>query len=274
MSRVPESNDDGSDPPAEETVTEVGEVLARARPGDPPGLAFAQARMAADLFGVGDAPGVGRFQLLNRLGAGGMGVIYAAHDPQLDRTVAVKVVHVPGAIGENALVEARALARLSHPNVVPIYDVGVTGEHLYIVMELVLGRTLGSWAKGRTQREIVKAFLQAGEALAAAHAAGLVHRDFKPDNAIMGNDGRVRVVDFGLACEAEDPDSPTSGHRRGGTPKYMAVEQQFGGPITAATDQYGFCVSLAETLKENLPRPGPTALPRWLQTVIDRGSAP
>ena len=117
----------------------------------------------------------------------------------------MKVVHVPGAIGESALVQARALARLSHPNVVPIYDVGVTGEHLYMVMELVLGQTLGGWAKGRTQREIVKAFVQAGEALAAAHVAGLVHRDFKPDNAIMGNDGRVRVVDFGLACEVADP---------------------------------------------------------------------
>jgi tetratricopeptide (TPR) repeat protein/predicted Ser/Thr protein kinase len=273
MSRIQDSKK-GPDPPAEETLTSIGDVIARGRPGNPAGLEFAQARMAADLFGVGEAPGVGRFQLLNRLGSGGMGVIYAAHDPQLDRTVAVKVVHVPGAVGGSALVEARALARLSHPNVVPIYDVGVTGEHLYIVMELVLGRTLGRWAEGRTQREIVKAFLQAGEALAAAHAAGLVHRDFKPDNAIMGNDGRVRVVDFGLACEAEDPDSPTSGHRRGGTPKYMAVEQRLGGPITAATDQYGFCVALAEALKANLRQPGPTTLPRWLQAVIDRGSAP
>jgi eukaryotic-like serine/threonine-protein kinase len=285
MTRIPDPRDgaEGEDPPgaggpadraADPTQTSISEVLGRARPANPPGLMFAQARMAADLFGVGDAPGVGRFQLLNRLGAGGMGVIYAAHDPQLDRTVALKVVHVPGANVDSALSEARALARLSHPNVVPIYDVGVTGEHLYIVMELVLGRTLGRWAEGRTQREIVKAFLQAGEALAAAHAAGLVHRDFKPDNAIMGNDGRVRVVDFGLACEAEDPNNPESGHRRGGTPRYMAPEQQFGGPITAATDQYGFCVALREILKERLPRSGPGALPRWLQSVIDRGAAP
>jgi tetratricopeptide (TPR) repeat protein/predicted Ser/Thr protein kinase len=279
MSRVPGSQESrvGDDPPAalETTQTSIGDELARARPADPPGLLFAQARMAADLFGVGDAPGVGRFQLLNRLGAGGMGVIYAAYDPQLDRTVAVKVVHVPGANVDSALAEGRALARLSHPNVVPIYDVGVTGAHLYIVMELVLGRTLAQWAKGRTQREIVKAYVQAGEALAAAHAAGLVHRDFKPDNAIMGNDGRVRVVDFGLACEAEDPDRPASGHRRGGTPKYMAPEQQIGAPITAVTDQYGFCVALAESLKERLrPARGGAALPRWLQAAIDRGAAP
>ena len=274
MSRVPESKDRPPDAPTEATLTSISDVLARGRPGNPLGSDLVLARMAADLFGVGEAPGVGRFQLLNRLGSGGMGVIYAAHDPQLHRTVAVKVVHVPGAIGESALVEARALARLSHPNVVPIYDVGVTGEHLYMVMELVLGQTLGSWAKGRTQREIVKAFLQAGEALAAAHVAGLVHRDFKPDNAIMGNDGRVRVVDFGLACEVEDPDGPSSKHRRGGTPKFMAPEQRFGGPITAATDQYGFCVALKETLRENLRQPGPATLPRWLQVVIDRGSEP
>ncbi|HEY7371954.1 MAG TPA: serine/threonine-protein kinase [Polyangia bacterium] len=279
MSRVPGSQElrEGDDSPAalETTQTSIGDELARARPADPPGLLFAQARMAADLFGVGDAPGVGRFQLLNRLGAGGMGVIYAAYDPQLDRTVALKVVHVPGATVDSALAEGRALARLSHPNVVPIYDVGVTGAHLYIVMELVLGRTLAQWAKGRTQREIVKAYLQAGEALAAAHAAGLVHRDFKPDNAIMGNDGRVRVVDFGLACEAEDPDRPASGHRRGGTPKYMAPEQQIGAPITAVTDQYGFCTALAESLKERLrPARGGAALPRWLQAAIDRGAAP
>ena len=119
-------------------------------------------------------------------------------------------------------------------------------------------------------REIVKAYRQAGEALAAAHEAGLVHRDFKPENAIMGTDGRVRVVDFGLACEATDPDRPHTLQRAGaGTPKYMAPEQVVGGEITAAADQYGFCTALGEALKEC---PGGT--PRWLQAVIDRGAAP
>jgi eukaryotic-like serine/threonine-protein kinase len=248
----------------------VGTVLVDARPEDPPGLMIAQGRVAAALFGSAEMSGVGRFQLLNRLGAGGMGVIYAAHDPQLDRTVAVKLVHVPGRDSASALAEGKALARLSHPNVVPIYDVGFAGEHLYIVMELVLGRTLGRWVKGRTVREIVKAYRQAGEALAAAHDAGLVHRDFKPENAIMGTDGRVRVVDFGLACEATDPDRPHTLQRAGaGTPKYMAPEQVVGGEITAAADQYGFCTALAEALKDC---PGGT--PRWLQAVIDRGAAP
>jgi len=249
----------------------VGTVLLDARPEDPPGLMIAQGRIAAALFGSAEMSGVGRFQLLNRLGAGGMGVIYAAHDPQLDRTVAVKLVHVlPGRDSASALAEGKALARLSHPNVVPIYDVGFAGEHLYIVMELVLGRTLGRWTTGRTVREIVKAYRQAGEALAAAHDAGLVHRDFKPENAIMGTDGRVRVVDFGLACEATDPDRPHTLQRAGaGTPKYMAPEQVVGGEITAAADQYGFCTALGEALKGC---PGGT--PRWLQAVIDRGAAP
>ena len=248
----------------------VGTVLADARPSDPPGLQIAQHRIAAELFGSTEVSGIGRFQLLNRLGAGGMGVIYAAHDPQLDRTVAVKLVHIPGRNSASALAEGKALAKLSHPNVVPIYDVGFAGEHLYIVMELVLGRTLGRWAKGRTPREIVKAYRQAGEALAAAHAAGLVHRDFKPENAIMGNDGRVRVVDFGLACEATDPDRPQTLQRAGaGTPKYMAPEQVIGGEITPAADQFGFCASLEEALKDC---PGGT--PRWLQPVISRGHAP
>jgi tetratricopeptide (TPR) repeat protein len=248
----------------------VGTVLADARPSDPPGLVIAKQRVAAELFGSTEVSGIGRFQLLNRLGAGGMGVIYAAHDPQLDRTVAVKLVHLPGRDSATALAEGKALARLSHPNVVPIYDVGFAGEHLYIVMELVLGRTLRRWAQERTAREIVKAYRQAGDALAAAHAAGLVHRDFKPENAIMGTDGRVRVVDFGLACEATDPTRPQTLQRAGaGTPKYMPPEQVIGGEITPAADQYGFCTSLAEALKGC-----PGGVPRWLQPVIDRGSAP
>ena len=166
------------------------------------------------------------------------------------------------------------MARLSHPNVVPIFDVGFSGEHLYIVMERVLGQTLRQWVKGHSRREIVRAYTQAGMALAAAHAAGLVHRDFKPDNAIMGTDGRVRVVDFGLACEASDPDRPDSEPRAaGGTPRYMAPEQQFAGAITAAADQYGYCASLAEALTENRGSVKSSSLPRWLQAVIDRGRA-
>ncbi len=243
-----------------------------ARPKDPVGLLFAKSRVAAGLFGEQEASGPGRFQLLDRLGAGGMGVIYAAYDPQLERAVAVKVVYVPESGSSDALAEAKALARLSHPNVVTIFDYGFVDEHLYIVMELILGQTLRRWAIGRTLREIVKAYSQAGEALAAAHSVGLVHRDFKPDNAIMSPDGRVRVVDFGLACEAADPSRPSQAPpRSAGTPGYMAPEQVSGSPITAAADQYGFCTALRDALRDNGAVVG---VPRWLQAVIDRGRSP
>ena len=179
---------------------EVEEALVEARPTDPAGLALARARVETALFGA--AAGCGRFHVLERIGRGGMGVVYAAYDPELDRGVALKMIHVPERGRELAIAEAKALARLSHPNIVPVYDVGVLEDHVYIVLELVRGVTLREWVKDRPVRQIVEVYLQAGAALAAAHAAGLVHRDFKPDNAIAGVDGRVRVVDFGLACEA------------------------------------------------------------------------
>jgi hypothetical protein len=253
----------------------LGDALAEAKPRDPIGLLIAQSRVAAALFGTQGVSELGRFQLLDRLGTGGMGVIYGAYDPQLERAVAVKIVHVPGPGGSGALAEAKALARLSHPNVVTIFDYGFIDEHLYIVMELVVGQTLKRWVKGRTQREILKAYRQAGEALAAAHAVALVHRDFKPDNAIMGADGRVRVVDFGLACETADPDrAPREPQRPAGTPGYMAPEQVSGAPVTAAADQYGFCTALRDALRDKGDRPGAAGIPRWLQTVIDRGRSP
>lgn len=257
-----------------EPPSTLGRLLADGRPSDPVGLGLAQGRIAAELFGVGGADGLGRLQLLNRLAAGGMGVIYAAYDPDLERSVAVKVVPVSRKGSADALAEAKALARLSHPNVVPVFDVGIVGEHLYIVMELVLGKTLRRWAVGRTSRDVVKAYRQAGEALAAAHAAGLVHRDFKPENAIMGQDGRVRVVDFGLACEAAEPNAASgAGRPPAGTPRFMAPEQLAGGAITPAADQFGFCTALAEGLASAGDRGAAAALPRWLQAVIDRGRA-
>ncbi|XXY49879.1 serine/threonine-protein kinase [Sorangium sp. So ce269] len=255
----------------------VAEALARVRPRDPAGLLLAQARIAGALFGA-DAPGgLGRFRVLERLGAGAMGVVYAAYDPDLDRSVALKLVHVPARGREAALAEAKALARLSHPNVVPVHDAGIERDHVYIVMELVRGETLRRWVKGRDRREILRAYRQAGEALAAAHAAGLVHRDFKPDNAIMGTDGRVRVVDFGLACEAADP-GHLAGERQpvAGTPRYMAPEQAAGAPVTPAADQYSFCVALAESLADagGAGERSPAPVPRWLGAVIERGRAP
>src|SRR5262245_38313687 len=243
---------------------QIDDALAGARPADPAGLALARARVAGALFGTTAA--LGRFHILEQLGRGGMGVVYAAYDPELDRRVALKTVNVPSGGRDIAVAEAKALARLSHPNVVPVFDVGVVEDHVYIVMELVRGSTLREWVKDKRPRDILGAYRQAGEALAAAHASGLVHRDFKPDNAIMGSDGRVRVVDFGLACEATAPDGEP--RRTAGTPRYMAPEQA-GGAVTPAADQFSFSVSLAEALGSER-----TPLPRWVDAIVQRGRAP
>jgi tetratricopeptide (TPR) repeat protein len=232
----------------------LDEALVAARPDDAPGLALARSRIAAKLFG-NDAPGFGRFRVLERLGGGGMGVVYAAYDPQLDRGVALKTVHVPSQSREVALREAKALAKLSHPNVVAVFDVGVEQGHVYIVMELVRGDTLRTWINDRPIGEIVDAYRQAAQGLAAAHDSGLVHRDFKPDNAIVGKDGRVRVVDFGLAVENE------ASAGRAGTPRYMPSEAE----LTPAADQYSFGVSLGEAIPE--PRPA------WIESIVTRASA-
>ncbi|MFP2933629.1 serine/threonine-protein kinase, partial [Pyxidicoccus sp. 3LG] len=148
---------------------------------------------------------VGRYVLLRRVGEGGMGVVFAAYDPDLDREVALKLLK-PGAVADaeargRLVREAQSLARLSHPNVVIVHDVGVDGDTVFLAMELVRGRTLRHWLAEapRPWREVLARFLQAGQGLAAAHAVGLVHRDFKPDNVLLGADGQVRVTDFGLA---------------------------------------------------------------------------
>lgn len=154
---------------------------------------------------------VGRFVLLERLGAGAMGVVYRAFDPELDRKIAIKLVHLADAKGESKhprrelfYREAQALAQLSHPNVIAVYDIGQFSDQVFIAMELVDGNTLSAWRKEqhRSMEEVLEVYIAAGRGLAAAHGAGLVHRDFKPDNVIVGSDGRVRVVDFGLAKAA------------------------------------------------------------------------
>jgi serine/threonine protein kinase len=154
---------------------------------------------------------VGRYEVLSPIGAGGMGVVYAARDPKLRRTVALKMLR-PGAqenatdskMRERLLREARAMARLSHPNVLSVYDVGELNGQVFLAMELVEGATLTTWLRERRRswREVLDVFVEAGRGLSAAHAAGLIHRDFKPDNVLVGNDGRVRVTDFGLASAA------------------------------------------------------------------------
>jgi eukaryotic-like serine/threonine-protein kinase len=228
------------------------------------------------------APGdqVGRYVVLDRLGAGGMGQVHIARDPDLDRRVALKLVRdrkgEPGGSDAQArlLREAQAMARLAHPNVVAIHDVGTLGDRVFMAMELVEGVTLGEWltAAPREAAAILAVFVQAGRGLAAAHAAGIVHRDFKPANVLVGHDGRVRVTDFGLARARRDPEvvadlgrAPTLVGLRTetgavlGTPLYMAPEQHRGDPIDARTDQFAFCVALYEALHRQRPFRGATA---------------
>ncbi len=211
---------------------------------------------------------VGRYVILYTLGRGGMGVVYAAYDPQLDRKLAIKLMRPRGRRGRQRgemLREAQALARLSDPHVVAIHDVGLLGERVFVAMDLVDGQTLRRWAQAapRTPREIVKAYLQAAQGLAAAHRAGIVHRDFKPDNALIDKLGRVQVLDFGLArvhdgeratpAQERDPDEPP---RVRGTPMYMAPEQHLGRDSTPACDQFALCVSLFEALFRRVPFAG------------------
>jgi len=214
----------------------------------------AVAEAEARLFGGEPAPvRVGRFTVRGRLGAGGLGVVWEAHDPELDRVVALKLLRPERAAGadaeERVLREGRAMARLAHPNVVVVHEVGVHEGRVFLSMERVEGSTLRAWLAGepaarveRTRSAVLDVVLQAGRGLAAAHAAGLVHRDFKPENVLVGADGRVRVTDFGLARPA-GADAPPAG-----TPAYMAPEQGAGGQATPAADQYAFCLVAQEAL--------------------------
>ena len=210
---------------------------------------------------------IGRYRVIELLGKGGMGAVYRARDPELDRDVAVKMVRraVAGrseAARQRALREAQAMARLSHPNVVEVYDVGLDEDRLFIAMQLIEGPTLSEW-KGPGWRSVVGAYLEAGEALCAAHREGLVHRDFKPANVMITRDGVVKVLDFGLARLVSDPVSSEAEPSGGssaldvdltstgmvvGTPAYMAPEQFTGRDVDERSDQFSFCVALWEAL--------------------------
>ncbi len=216
-------------------------------------------------FRAGDR--VGRYGILHTLGSGGMGTVYAATDPDLDRNVAIKVLHDrPGRTvrAEALLHEAQAMARFSHPNVVTVHDVGTHEGRVFVAMDWVRGPTLRSWMKGRRWDAVLEAFFQAGQGLAAVHAAGLVHRDFKPANVMLHPGGRVVVMDFGLARSADDsgqvsgtplpgaPDTDDDGGSRAGsvqgTPAYMAPEQHLAFDVDARADQFSYCVSVFEGL--------------------------
>jgi predicted ATPase/serine/threonine protein kinase len=255
----------------------------------------------------------GRYVILDRRGAGGMGVVYGAYDTRLDRRVALKLLQ-PGssqaatAEGRVSLLrEAQSMARLSHPNVVAVYDAGVIGGEVYLAMEFVEGKTLRQWVSDRPRswHEVLAMYLQAGQGLAAAHKAELLHGDFKPDNVLVDRTGRARVADFGLAWRApprpapeldqrHDPAPATIPTRVGsvaGTPAYMAPEQLAGAAADQRSDQFAFCVALYESLygerpfeRELVPglpaakramRVAPTGspVPPWLRRALSRGLA-
>jgi len=254
------------------TVDAERELLADRPSSDQ--LAMERARENAErtLFGQAEPARFGRYQVLDRLAGGGMGLVYAAYDPELGRKVALKVV-LPGRGTLDAharlLGEARALAQLDHGNVVTVHDIVSHGGQIVIVMELLEGETLASWeaASPREWRDIVAAYVQAGQGLVAAHSIDVIHRDFKPSNAIMGAEGRVRVLDFGLARVATDATMEAGGlHRTGspvvvhtvpgafvGTPAYASPEQLAGRSVTAASDQFSFCVALHRALEGVAP---------------------
>jgi eukaryotic-like serine/threonine-protein kinase len=217
---------------------------------------------------------IGHFKLVRELGRGGMGVVFEAHDPDLDRRVAIKVVHermASSATAARLLREAQAMAKLSHPSVVAVYEVGTVGDQIFVVMELVTGETLAAWiARSHTWRDVVAVLVRAGEGLEAAHEAGLVHRDFKPTNAFVDADGRARVGDFGLADVSESA-FPGGSDRVVGTPGYMAPEQLIGRRVDERADQYAFAVSLREGLRHSgrVPRRVRSAIARALSEDRD-----
>lgn len=231
-------------------------------------------RLDGAMYRRGDQ--LSRYVIIGTLGRGSMGVVYTAYDPDLARTVAVKVVRhrtldksgLPG-LRARLLREAQGLAQLSHPNVVSIYDAGTDGGEFYIAMELIDGVSLRRWMVREQPAvdDVVRIFACCARGLAAAHRRGLVHRDFKPENVLVADDGRVLVSDFGLVRphgDTPEPDSRTPGPmsmsvdltRDGdlvGTPAYMAPEQLAGAPASPRTDQYALCSALFEALYGRRP---------------------
>ena len=257
-----------------------------------------------------EGPQLGRYKVLRQLGRGGMGVVYTAYDEALDRIIALKMLRPDRCDSVSLgrfLREAKALARLSHPNVVQVHDVHSIEGRIYLAMEYVQGRTLreavAQLPRGAGYEPVVELYLQAGRGLLAVHQAGLIHRDLKPDNILVGDDGRVRVMDFGLVRSAQGEDtSPDEGPIPSaleadltafgailGTPAYMAPEQHLGLPVDLRADIYGFCASLYEALYEQRPvladslellragilreaeAPAGARVPAWLRDLVLRG---
>jgi len=274
----------------------------------PAGPSVAESDNAPQLLPRGT--NLGRYVILDCLGSGGTAVVYGAYDPELERKVAIKLLRTdlpglgtPEANRSQLLAEAQAIARLSHPNVIVVYDVGTFGDRVFLAMEFIRGKSLRGWLEDRPRLwgEILRIFLQAGEGLWAAHQSGLIHRDFKPDNVLVDGEDRARVTDFGLALalrrqeiegvstsSAESAPSALGKHALVGTPAYIAPEQWKAQPADQLSDQFSFCVALYEALYGERPYPGKTsaslglvpelveetAVPSWVRRVVLRGLNP
>jgi serine/threonine protein kinase len=297
----------GLAPVVEEHLADCGECRAALVLGAGGGSVAESGAACGDGADLTPGSRVGRYVIQELVGRGAMGTVYAATDPRLDRRVALKLLHTESSevardhLKARLLREAKAMARLSHPEVIAVHDVDSLGDQLFVAMEYVEGETLRRWraVRYRSMREILAVYERAGAGLAAAHEAGLVHRDFKPDNVLVGRDGRVRVTDFGLALDvvraesrgegvasdrgssgvadgehgsSPEGDAGVSLTRSGtlvGTPAYMAPEQLRGARADARSDVFSFCVSLYEALYGERPFSG-AAVPELLRAIQTR----
>ncbi|MBC8068139.1 MAG: serine/threonine protein kinase, partial [Deltaproteobacteria bacterium] len=286
---VAQSDGEGPDPrPISASDAATLEGVGAAVPGSDGELSRVRGGVMHRLFGD-PLPKrlLGRYTLIERIGRGGMGDVYLAEDPELARKVAIKLLPGYQRQGPEStrrlLHEARAVARLSHPNVVEVFDVGVHAGVPFVVMELVEGGTFTDWlaVRERSHAEIVAALLDAAEGLAAAHRVGLLHRDFKPANVLVGPGTRMRVADFGLAL-ARAPgelattddgiDTEASTLELGGTPAFMPPEQHAAKPLDASVDVYAFCATLHLACYGELPFRG--SLPAIVAAKLDYDGAP
>ncbi len=282
----------------------IGREIAAAAPDDDVDDALGLAAFLATMGLSAPPVCIGEFEIERRIGRGGFGTVYAAVQPGLGRRVAIKLLHPHRVAHADWLLrEAKALAQFSHPHVVQVYQAGRSPRGLFIAMELVDGPVLRDWQVGKSWQDVLGAYAQAGEGLAEAHARGILHLDFKPTNALMGPDGRVRVADFGLAGGpglgstsgplTRESESSERVHTRaiGGTSAYASPEQAGRGKVDARSDQFSLCVSLYEALHGALPfadgevrdgsdprrvwplGPDDLGVPRWVDVVIRRGLA-
>lgn len=327
-SRVPHASGHDADPTRVAPETAAPEAAARGATGSghapqetgDAAITHADAGQPPSSIPLTTGAALGRYVIVGAIGAGGMGEVYRAYDPKLHREVALKLLLAEAARQDpraeaRIIREAQAMARVSHPNVIPVFDVDRAGGRVYIAMEYVEGVNLKQWLSvaRRPWPQVLERFVAAGEGLAAAHAAGLVHRDFKPSNVLLGDDGRVRVMDFGVVRDTDQsgssrhstdslPSSRSSSHERYapagddltavglvvGTPVYMSVEQLTGRAADALSDQFAYCVALWEALygsrpwpdddllaRKTGPPPAPASeVPQWVHRVLARGLCP